>query len=148
MITTGSISRERASGEFPFLASKFKGRRAAIKDFTPLAPEFVFWVGPDGSLHDAHDAHRQNPPPGFAHIIDDPPDYGGFLRGRLASQNSRQLLVVYCRPEALSGDWPAVRQLLAGLEMLPVPVSEDTLVISDNGDVYGTLADLRSRVVG
>ncbi|QDT47137.1 hypothetical protein Pan258_11680 [Symmachiella dynata] len=123
-----------------------RGRRAAIKSFTHFAPEFVFWIAPDGTLHDAKDAHRKNPPRGFQHIVKDPPNYGGFLRGRIASQGGRQLIVVYCPPDALAVPGPIVLQFLAGVAAFPVPVSEKTLVISDNGDLYGTLSDLRYRV--
>lgn len=145
LITTGSVNRDEASIEFPFLATNVRGRRAAIKSFTHLAPEFVFWIGPDGTLHDAKDAHSKNPPRGFQHIVKDPPDYGGFLRGRIASQGGRQLIVVYCRADALAFPGPIVRQFVAGAAAFPVPVSDNTLVVSDNGDLYGTLSDLRRR---
>lgn len=147
-ITVGSVTREVASRRFPFLAAGFPARRAAIKDFTHRDPDFVFWVYPDGRLHDARHAHRKNPPPGFEFILNDEPDYGGFLRGRVASFGSDQLVVVYCRAEALSKSGPSLDQFLSGVEKLPVPVREDALVISDNGDIYGTLADLMDRSFG
>jgi len=106
----------------------------------------VFWVAPDGRLVDAKRSHLQNPPKGFSHILDDEPDYGGFLRGRVARSDDRQLVVVYCRSEALEGAGPAVGQLLAGLDAAPIPVDEDALVISDNSDIYGTVGDLRARL--
>jgi hypothetical protein len=34
MVTVGSVSREEASIAFPFLSSRFRGRRSAIKEFT------------------------------------------------------------------------------------------------------------------
>lgn len=83
MITLGSVSRDLAAERFGFLADRYRGRRAAIKEFTHAAPEFVFWIFPDGTLFDAKDAHRRNMPRGFESILDDEPDYGGFLRGRL-----------------------------------------------------------------
>ena len=144
MITTGSVSRALACQSFPFLAEKYRGRRKAIKEFTHLAPDFVFWIWPDGALFDAKDAHRQNYPRGYSHILEDEPDYGGFLRGRLASNFGSPLLVVYCRPEALASPGPKVSQFLRGIEQLPVPVNPETLVISDNGDIYGTVNDLRA----
>ena len=104
MVTLGSIPREDAARSFPFLAESFRGRRAAIKEFSHRAPEFVFWIHPDGRVHDARDSHLKNPPRGFAHIVHDEPDYGGFLRGRVASQNEQQLIVVYCREDALATD--------------------------------------------
>lgn len=145
MLTVGSVSREDAARAFPFLSARFRGRRAAIKELTHRDPEFVFWIHPDGLLHDARDAHRRHPPRGFEHIIDDPPDYGGFLRGRLASDDGHQIVVVYCRAEALAGPGPSLTQLLIGLRQLPVPLGDQALVISDNGDIYGTLADLAAR---
>ena len=103
----------------------------------------MFWIYRDGTLFDAKDAHRRNVPRGYAHILDDEPDYGGFLRGRLArSVDGWQLLVVYCREEALAPPGPSLAQLLAGLTQVPVPVDADSLVISDNADVYGTVSDL------
>lgn len=146
MITTGSVPRDIAANRFPFLAEHVRGRRNAIKTFTHTAPEFVFWVYPDGTLFDAKDAHRDNVPRGYRHILDDEPDYGGFLRGRLArSVDGFQLVVVYCRPEALAAAGHSLSQLLKGLGRLPVPLDHDALVVSDNADLYGTVEDLQAR---
>ena len=82
MVTVGSVTREAAAERFPFLAHKYPGRRAAIKAFTHRDPDFVFWIHPDGSLHNARDSHLRNTPRGYEWILDDEPDYGGFLRGR------------------------------------------------------------------
>jgi hypothetical protein len=145
MITVGSISREELAMTFPFVAARFSGRRRAIKDLTHSRPDFVFWIFPDGRLHDAKDAHARNVPKGYEHILDDEPDYQGFLRGRIVSYGGRQLVVVYCRPEALSVSGPTLTQFLAGIRDVPVPLAEDAVVISDNADIYGTLADLEGR---
>ncbi|MBK7055717.1 MAG: hypothetical protein IPH52_11815 [Leptospiraceae bacterium] len=48
------------------------------------------------------ESHGKNLPRGYEHIVDDEPDYGGFLRGRVASNFGPQLIVVYCRPESLA----------------------------------------------
>lgn len=139
MITVGSVTREKAAESFPFLAEKFPGRRNAIKDFTHLSPDFVFWIYPDGALFDARDAHRSNVPPGHRHILEDEPDYGGFLRGRVASNFGAPLIVVYCRPEALAHEADRLAQFLDGISQLPIPLEPTTLVISDNADLYGTI---------
>jgi hypothetical protein len=146
MITVGSVSRESATAHFEFLAPRFRGRRSAIKQLTHGQPEFVFWIYPDGTLFDAKDAHRRNVPRGFQHILADEPDYGGFLRGRLVrSFEGHQLVVIYCRAEALAEAGHALSQLLHGLNQLPVPLDREALVISDNADLYGTVQDLRVR---
>lgn len=145
MVTIGSVSREDAAKRFPFLTAAFSGRRKAIKDFTHRDPEFVFWIYPDGRLFDARRSHRENIPRGYECIVDDEPDYGGFLRGRVASLGQDQLVVVYCREEALATTGEQLAQFLAGLSKLPVPVRDEALVISDNGDIYGTVADLYQR---
>ncbi len=80
MITSGSISREKATEIFPFLASKFRGRRKEIKEYTHTYPEFVFWIFPNGNLFDAKEAHKKNVPKGFEYILKDEPNYGGFLK--------------------------------------------------------------------
>ena len=147
-ITVGSVARADAARRFPFLADGYPGRRSAIKDFTHRDPDFVFWIYPDGRIHDARQAHRKNPPPGYKHILNDEPDYGGFLRGRVASFGTDQLIVVYCRPEALASSGTKLDQFILGIEALPVPLREDALVISDNGDIYGTVADLLDRSIG
>ncbi len=146
MLTVGSVPRDVAASKFPFLAERFSGRRRAIKEFTHLAPDYVFWIFPDGELHDAKDAHRANVPSGYEHILDDEPDYGGFLRGRLASNHGDPLVVVYCRPESLATDRAKIEQFLDGVSQLPVPLAEDVLVVSDNADIYGTLLDIESRL--
>lgn len=146
MITVGSVTRQKATERFEFLADRFRGRRAAIKDFTHASPEFVFWIFPDGTLFDARDAHRKHVPRGYEHILSDEPDYGGFLRGRVVrSIDGFQLIVVYCRAEALAEAGPALGQLLTGLAQLPIPLDHEALVTSDNADIYGTIADLRER---
>jgi hypothetical protein len=145
VITVGSVSREAAAARFPFLAVKVSGRRNRIKEFTHRDPEFVFWIYPDGRLHDAKRSHRDNVPRGHEAILDDEPDYGGFLRGRVASLGGDQLVVVYCRPEALATPGEKLTQLLRGLSRLPVPLADDALVVSDNADLYGTVADLYRR---
>ncbi|WP_327003054.1 hypothetical protein OHA72_49570 [Dactylosporangium sp. NBC_01737] len=139
------MSRDQAAEAFGFLAPQFRGRRNAIKELTHTQPDFVFWIHPDGRLHDARDAHARNVPRGYEHILDDEPDYGGFLRGRIVTFRGRQLVVVYCRPTALAVAGPPLAQFLRGLAAVPVPVADDALVISDNADLYGTVADLAAR---
>jgi hypothetical protein len=146
MITVGSISRSEAMDRFDFLAEKVRGRRAAINEFTHTAPDFVFWIYPDGRLFDAKDAHSRNYPKGHAHIVKDKPDYGGFLRGRVATRLGNQLIVVYCREEALYNSAGQMAQFLKGITRLPVPLDPDALVVSDNADIYGTLADIEERL--
>ena len=148
MITVGSVAREAAAQRFPFLASKYSGRRRAIKEFTHRDPDFVFWIYPDGRLHNARDSHAKNLPRGYEHIVDDEPDYGGFLRGRVASLFEDQIIVVYCREDALVAPGEKLTQLVSGLKQLPVFVREEALVISDNGDLYGTVADVKARGQG
>ena len=145
MITTGSISRETAAGWFPFLADHYSGRRNAIRDLTHRDPEFVFWIFPDGRLHDARRSHKDNVPKGHEHILWDEPDYGGFLRGRVVRLDGRQLIVVYCRSETLAKAGGAVEQFVQGLEQMPVPIDDEALVISDNADIYGTVMDIWGR---
>jgi hypothetical protein len=146
VLTAGSVTRDAAAALFPFLAERFPGRRNAIKEFTHLAPDFVFWIYPDGLLFDAKQAHRANLPPGHEHILKDEPDYGGFLRGRVASNFGEPLVVVYCRPEALAEDAAKMLQFLDGISQLPIPLDESTLVISDNADLYGTIADIEAKL--
>ncbi|HEX8463158.1 MAG TPA: hypothetical protein VF627_00950 [Abditibacterium sp.] len=142
MISLGSVSRDDAATKFDFLAARFPSRRAAIRAFTHRDPDFVFWIAPDGQLFDARDSHLKNPPKGFEHIVHDEPDYGGWLRGRVASSLDDQLIVVYCRPEALAEPGKPLIQFLRGVRQMPIRIEEETLVISDNGDLYGTLGDL------
>ena len=146
MITVGSVSREEAAGKFYFLQENITGRRQAINDLTHKDPDFVFWIYPTGQLFDAKDAHIRNTPKGHRWILDDEPDYGGFLRGRVATSINGQIIVVYCRPEALAHDAAKIGQFLDGISQLPVPIADDALVISDNGDIYGTVNDMELRL--
>jgi hypothetical protein len=148
VITLGSIRRDKAAALFPFLADAFRQRREAIRRLTHAQPELVFWISPDGKLHDARDSHLRNPPKGHSHIVHDEPEYGGFLRGRIARLDGRQLIVVYCRPDALASDVGRMRQFLVGIASAPVPIDADALVISDNADIYGTPADISDRAEG
>ncbi|WP_035613040.1 hypothetical protein [Haloferula sp. BvORR071] len=148
MITAGSISRSEAADRFDFLAEQVRGRRAALKEFTHTDPDFVFWIYPDGRLFDAKDAHRRNYPKGHEHILKDEPEYGGFLRGRVATRLGHQLVVVYCREDALYKDAGRMSQFLKGITRLPIPLDPAALVVSDNADIYGTLADIEERLAG
>lgn len=146
MITTGSITREEATTLFPFLAAHYRGRRKALKEYTHSYPEFVFWIYPNGELFDAKDAHKKNIPKGYDHILKDEPNYGGFLRGRLARQFQEQIIAVYCDSEALYNNSQKMQQFLTGINQLPLPIYEQTLVVSDNGDIYGTIEDIEERL--
>jgi hypothetical protein len=84
-------------------------------------------------------------PKGFERILKDEPDYGGFLRARIVTSRGRQLVVVYCRPEALAEPGAKLTQFLRAMRQVPVPMAEDALVISDNADIYGTIQDLEER---
>jgi hypothetical protein len=64
----------------------------------------AFLLGPAGKLFDVKDAHKKHQPRGYEHILDDEPDYCGFLRGRVARNFENQLIVVCCREEALARD--------------------------------------------
>ena len=145
MITVGSIAREIAAEKFPFLAEHYPGRRTAIRELTHRDPEFVFWIYPDGKLHDARRSHRDNVPKGCEHILADEPDYGGFLRGRVVRHDGHQLVVIYCRAKALAEPGRQVEQFVLGLERMPIPIDDEALVISDNADIYGTVAELFKR---
>ena len=143
MITVRSVRRDELVDVLPFLAEGFRGRRNAIKALTHGRPDFVFWIFPDGRLHDARDAHARHVPKGHEAILDDEPDYGGFLRGRIVTTRGRQLIVVYCRAEALARAGDTLTQFLLGIRQ--VPVAADAVIISDNADLYGTLLDLENR---
>jgi hypothetical protein len=84
-------------------------------------------------------------PRGYEHILEDEPDYGGFLRGRVVRYAGEQLIAVYCRSEALAAATSSLSQLLTGLDQMPLPIDDGALVVSDNGDIYGTVADLWGR---
>ncbi|MES2598164.1 MAG: hypothetical protein V4662_22710 [Verrucomicrobiota bacterium] len=58
---------------------------------------------------------------------------------------NKQLIAIYCRSEALAEPGRPLNQFLQGVEQTPMPVDDDALVISDNGDIYGTLTDLWER---
>lgn len=146
MITTGSISREKATEMFPFLEKRYRGRRKALKEYTHTYPEFVFWIYPNGDLFNAKDAHKKNVPKGYDYILKDEPNYGGFLRGRLARQFEEQIIAIYCEPETLVNNAEKMEQFLTGINEIPVPIYEGTLVVSDNGDIYGTIEDIEERL--
>jgi hypothetical protein len=75
----------------------------------------------------------------------DEPDYCGFLRGRVVRKDGNQLIVVYCRSEALASGGVQVEEFVLGLDQMPIPIDDEALVISDNADIYGRVADLWKR---
>jgi len=46
----------------------------------------------------------------------------------------------------LAYDPDRIGQFLDGISQLPVPLAADALVISDNGDIYGTIKDMEARM--
>ena len=56
------------------------------------------------------------------------------------------MIVVYCRSDALADDRERIAQFARAMEQMPIPLDAKALVISDNGDIYGTLADVRDRL--
>ena len=63
-------------------------------------------------MHNANKSHGKNLPRGYEHIVDDEPDYGGFLRGRVASNFGPQLIVVYYRSKSLAKKGEILEQFL------------------------------------
>jgi hypothetical protein len=59
--------------------------------------------------------------------------------------NGNQLIVVYCRSEALAKAGGPVEQLTHGIEQMPIPIEDEALVISDNADIYGNVGDILQR---
>ena len=147
LLTIGSMAREAATELLPFLQKKYPGRRTAIREITHRDPMLVFWISPEGQFLDARDGHLRNPPPGCAHILKDEPEYGGFLRGRVANYAGTVFVVVYCRADALAEDYDRVRQFVLGGQEMPIPTSDSSIVISDNGDLYGVASDLFAREI-
>lgn len=145
MITVGSVSREDAARWFPFLSPSAPGRRTAMRDFTHRDPEFVFLdLSRRAALRRETQPSRE-PAEGLrAH-------HRRRTGLRWLPSRSRRttrrppLIVVYCRSEALAEHGPAVAHLLAGLSRIPSPIDDDALVVSDNADIYGTVADLAAR---
>ena len=109
MITLGSVKPEEAARTFAFLSEGHRARRTAIRDLTHGVPEFVFWIYPDRRVHDARTSHRAHPSRGFEHIVEDEPDYGGFLRGPVVRHGEHRLIAVYCRSEARTSDTASLR---------------------------------------
>jgi hypothetical protein len=108
MITVGSVPREDAAKRFALLAAAVSGRRKAIKEFTHRDPDYVFWIHPDGRLHDARWSHRDNVSRGYESIVDEEPDYGGFPRSEVM-----QLPADFLGP-ALGGVW---KELEVGIRL-------------------------------
>ncbi len=145
LLTCGSIPRSEAADKLPFLQAKYPGRRTEIRSITHTDPLLVFWISPEGDFIDARDGHLRNPPPEHRHILKDEPEYGGFLRGRVANYAGTVFVVVYCRADALRDDVVRVKQFASGVTQMPVPITQEALVISDNGDLYGSILDLMAR---
>ncbi len=68
------------------------------------------------------------------------------LRGRVVRQLADQLIVVYCRSDALVDDPNRIQQFIRAMDQMPIPLDDSALIISDNADIYGTLADVRGRL--
>jgi hypothetical protein len=66
----------------------------------------------------------------------------------VASNYGPQLIVVYCRPDALAENGDKLQQFLKGMSQIPIALDNSALVISDNADIYGTYLDVQKRSNG
>lgn len=86
--------------------------------------------------------HTRRGTPGSVKLRESPRLSRGFTLLNYGSQ----LIVVYCRPEALASDRGKVEQFLDSISQLPIPPAPDALVVSDNADFYGFIADIEARL--
>ena len=88
----------------------------------------VYALTSSQSLHETLDLFltREAAEAELREILEDEPDYGGFLRGRIVTFRGRQLVVVYCRPTALAAPGPTLTQFIRGLSAVPARRSPKT----------------------
>jgi hypothetical protein len=147
-LTIGSVQRVEASTWFPFLADNVPQRVADLEAFVEDASETEIAIAKDGTLAEPQEVARASKRPGFAQIVRGEPAAADVMRCIIAQRLGRQLVVVYCRSEALAAAGPALTQLLQGLEQLPIPLDDDALIVSNLGDIYGTFDDVIERAAG
>lgn len=143
-ITVGSLTRKEAAERYPFLANEYTRLQTwrAIQALSSDVANRIFRICPDGTLYTGLDLIS------FQRAVSkkiDPKEFDDCIVLQAISLVHGQLFIVYFQVDALARKSPELEQVVIGLTKLPIYVSENSLVVSDQGDIYGIVADLFER---
>lgn len=147
-LTVGSVSRDEAEIAFPFLGLKVtrEKTRRIVQTLASRGESTYFRIDELGKLAGTSKADDLDELAKLPSIPSSSRD--DVLHVQYTPNVHRDLLIVFGLHEELAGSNHIVKQLLAGISAMEPLVSDSALVISDEGDIFGTVADIRNRAIG
>jgi hypothetical protein len=142
-ITVGSISREAAAMRYPFLAETCRrtATQAAIQSLATTEPNYFFSIRVDGTIQSLLNLNELQ-----AHTVGRTAESDDLLLLQVLGMTQGQLMITFLLDaDALAQPGPRLGQFVAGVQNISIPLDHAAFVISDEGDLYGTLSDVIGR---
>lgn len=142
-ITVGSIKRKDATIKFPFLSDKLTRieTKRATQNLSSNDYNCFFKIKPDGNIHTILDIKNCSEIYKSKENI----NLNDFLFVQIIEMVHEQLIVVFYRVDEIAFPSLKGKQLIEGIKKVGLSIHKDTLVISDEGDIYGNLIDIANR---
>lgn len=144
-ITVGSLTRAEVSAKYRFLADEYKPgtTQRAIQQLSTSDPNYFFRIRSDGTIHSLLNLNELNP--AVAHAHGEAIDFDTFMFLQVINMIHGQLIIAYSELEGLAFPSPRLTQFVKAVQQISIPLAETAIVLSDQGDLYGTLADVKAR---
>lgn len=147
--TTGTVSREEAAKRFHFLDNTC-GKDSimeAIKQLVKSNKTFHVWIGQDSSTEENSETDS------IEESIQLSSTQGGerktkdsdYIYVQIIHALHDQLIVVYFQGELLGFPGSQTLRFVKGMQSIKSPYDYSALVISDQGDLYGTMEEVVQR---
>jgi hypothetical protein len=148
-VTAGSVTREEAARRFHFLV-KDCGKNSvkeAIQQLVKTNKTFHVWIGSDGSAEECSetDAIEETIQLSINRDGKEKAKNTEYIYVQIIYALHDQLIVVYFQGELLGFRGSQTVRFVKGMQTIKAPYSDLALVISDEGDLYGTMEDIFER---
>jgi hypothetical protein len=142
-VTVGSVLRAAAALKYPLLSEDWdrSQTRRAIQKLSSDEPNYFFAISVDGTIRSLLNLNELDDD-----AIEQSAGEEGVLLLQVLSMMQGQLIIAFIDDEnALVRPGARLTQFVKGMRSISLPLDPSALVISDGGDLYGTLADVLSR---
>jgi hypothetical protein len=141
-VTVGSVNREAAGLRYPFLAENHRraATQLAIQSLATTEPNYFFSIHLDGSVHSLLNLNELR-----AHSAGTTADSDDLLLQVLGMTQGQLIITFLLDEDALAQPGPRLNQFVTGVQNISFPLDQSAFVISDEGDLYGTLGDVIDR---
>lgn len=147
--TTGTVTREEAAKRFHFLGNTCRkdSIMEAIKQLVKSNKSFHVWIEQNGSAEENSETdsieesiHLSSTQSGERKTKD-----SDYIYVQIIHALHDQLIVVYFQSELLGFPGSQTLRFVKGMQSIKSPYDYSALVISDQGDLYGTMEDVVQR---